>query len=64
MSLSGLCADQEKGTLLRIGSKRTRHPRMEAVEQPWVAVWERAENRRLREEHREKAYPRGERTLL
>ena len=42
----------------------TRHPRMGAVEQPWVAVREPVESRQLREKLREKAYPRAERTLL
>jgi hypothetical protein len=37
----------KKATLLRIGLRVTRHPRMGAVEQPEVAVWELSENKRL-----------------
>jgi hypothetical protein len=47
---------ESKSTLLRIGYRVTRHPRMGAAQQPKVAVREPAENKRLREKLSEKAY--------
>jgi len=46
---SSLATTEAKATLLRIGSRVTRHPRMGAGEELKVPLGELAENRRLME---------------